>query len=58
MIADLLPLLAYAAVAVIARNLFEACLLDHAQRRMEARERVREVSSVLLEEAASARARP
>jgi hypothetical protein len=41
MIADLIPLLAFAAIVVIARNLFEAYVLDHEQRRLEAREWVR-----------------
>jgi hypothetical protein len=41
MIADLLPLLAFTAVLVIARNVFEAYVLDHAQDGREANERRR-----------------
>jgi hypothetical protein len=41
MIADLLPLLAFTAFVVIARNVFEAHVMDQQQRRMEARELVR-----------------
>lgn len=41
MIADLIPLLAFAAIIVIARNIFEAHVLHQEQVRLEARERVR-----------------
>ena len=41
MIADLLPLLAFAAVLVVARNVFEAYVLDHEQGRRETDERLR-----------------
>jgi hypothetical protein len=40
MIADLIPLLAFATFLVIARNVFEAHILDHERRQIEARERV------------------
>ena len=45
MIADLLPLLAFTSLVVIARNLFEAYIVSHEQRRMEAKERLRVRSS-------------
>ena len=45
MIADLIPLLAFAALVVIARNVFEAYVLDEARHRIEAREPVRVRSS-------------
>lgn len=45
MIADLLPLLAFTSLVVIARNLFEAYIVGHERRRMEAQERVRVRSS-------------
>ena len=41
MIADLIPLLAFTAIVVIARNVFEAYVLGHEQRRLEAQELVR-----------------
>ncbi len=41
MITDLLPLLAFSAVVVIARNVFEAYVLDREQHRFEVREPVR-----------------
>jgi hypothetical protein len=41
MIADLIPLLAFAAFVVIARNVFEAYVLEHARKRIEAQELVR-----------------
>jgi hypothetical protein len=41
MIADLLPLLAFVTLVVIARNVFEAHVLDQERRRLEARELVR-----------------
>jgi hypothetical protein len=41
MIADLVPLLVFAAFVVVARNVFEAYVLDHEQRRRELRELAR-----------------
>ena len=38
MIADLFPLLVFAAVVVIGRNAFEAYVLDRARARLEAQE--------------------
>ena len=38
MIGDLIPLLAFTALVVIARNVFEAYVLDRAQRQAEVRE--------------------
>lgn len=42
MVADLLPLLVFASIVVIARNLFEAYVLAHSRRQIEARERVQQ----------------
>jgi hypothetical protein len=38
MIGDLIPLLAFTALVVIARNVFEAYVLERAQQRAEVRE--------------------